>query len=242
MKQREIISVPLNVSAIKEPVLVPALQKRGHNDRGKQSSELEQMRRRSPQDQVQKIQPIRLGDRSGVLPGVEVIATLISGGANGLIKAKLPDGLRSSGELIFEPGTVLLGTGSSSDERLFIQFTKAISPDQSQLKIKGLAYDMGDRILGVKGKKISDYAFKLAASSGLIFLSGLADGMREESGSASIERRRPTVKDAALNGVATSASELGKSTIQRMNSSQARIEVGHSTKVLVIFNDFSSND
>lgn len=49
-----------------------------------------------------------------------------------------------------------------------MDFSKAVLPDHTSLKIKSLAYDGGDRILGVKGRKVSDYAFRLAASSGLI--------------------------------------------------------------------------
>ena len=96
-----------------------------------------------------------------------------------------------------------------------MDFSKAVLPDHTNLKIKALAYDSGDRILGVKGNKVSDYAFRLAASSGLIFLGGMADGLREEVSLAPGERRRHSTRDAALNGVTTAASEVGKDMIEK---------------------------
>jgi hypothetical protein len=79
-------------------------------------------------------------------------------------------------------------------------------------------------------------AFKLAASSGLIFLSGLADGLKS-SDSVNIfgPQAKPSTRDAALNGVATATSEQGKELLTSMKNEQERIEVGAETSVIVIF-------
>jgi hypothetical protein len=164
---------------------------------------------------------------------------LTSGGANGMVKATLTEGLKSDGEVVLPANTVLLGAGTSSEDRLFMEFSKAILPDKTTMKIKALAYDKEDRILGVKGKKISDYAFKLAASAGMIFLGGMADGMREEVSLVPGERRRPSVRDSALTGVTTATSEVGKDMLEKMKSSDSRIEVAHATSILLIFDDVS---
>ena len=164
---------------------------------------------------VERIKSVKLGPEIKIPAGSEVFVTLTSGGANGMLKAILPEGLKTDGEVFLPPGTVLLGSGASSNERLFMDFSKAVLPDHTNLKIKALAYDSGDRILGVKGNKVSDYAFRLAASSGLIFLGGMADGLREEVSLAPGERRRHSTRDAALNGVTTAASEVGKDMIEK---------------------------
>lgn len=195
------------------------------------------MARQGRASPIERIKSVNLGAHQGIPAGSEVLVTLTSGGTNGMVKAILTEGLRAEGEALLPVGTVLLGSGSSSDDRLFMEFAKAILPDRSTMKIKALAYDQGDRILGVKGKKISDYAFRLAASSGLIFLGGMADGMREEINLSPGERRRPSMRDAALTGVATATSEVGKDMLGKMKSTDSRVEVAHSTSVLVIFDD-----
>lgn len=186
---------------------------------------------------IEPIKPIRLSQSKEIPSGAEVMAYLSSGASNGLVKAVLSENLKYDGDLFLGKGTALIGKGNSSEDRLYIQFTKAISPDKTTLKIKAFAFDQGDRIIGLKGKKISDYAFRLAASAGMIFLGGVADGMREDYSSNPFERRRPTMRDAALNGVSTATLETGKDMMNDLKTKDARIEVASSTPVLVIFGD-----
>jgi hypothetical protein len=186
---------------------------------------------------IEPIKPIRLSQVKEIPSGAEVMAYLSSGASNGLVKAVLSENLKYDGDLILKKGTALIGKGNSSEDRLYIEFTKAISPDKSSLKVKAFAFDKADRIIGLKGKKISDYAFRLAASAGLIFLGGVADGLREDYSSNPFEKRRPTVRDAALNGVSTATMETGKDMMNDLKSREARVEVASSTQVLVIFGD-----
>jgi hypothetical protein len=65
--------------------------------------------------------------------------------------------------------------------------------------------------------------------------------MREDNNSNPFAQRRPTVKDAALNGVSTATLETGKNMLQKMNEEKSRIEVKATTKVLIIFGDVSEN-
>jgi len=191
---------------------------------------------------IDRIKPVNLSGLEGIPTGSEVIAQLVSGGANGMVKAKLVDALIASGEVLLPRGTVLMGKGSSSEDRLYIKFGKAITPDRHEMKISALAYDEKDRIVGLKGQKISNTAFKLAASAGLIFLGGVADGMREDYSSNPYGQRRPTMRDAALNGVSTSASDLSRETMESMKNSQARVIVDHSTRLIIIFGDSDATD
>ena len=186
---------------------------------------------------IEPIKPIRLSQVKEIPSGAEVMAYLSSGGSNGLVKAVLSENLKYDGDLLLKKGTTLIGKGNSSEDRLYIEFKKAVSPDKSALKVKAFAFDKGDRIMGLKGKKISDYAFRLAASAGLIFLGGVADGLREDDSSNPFEKRRPSVRDAALNGVSTATMETGKDMMNDLKSREARIEVASSTQVLVIFGD-----
>ncbi len=203
----------------------------------------EKMRLRKSQTPlvVGKLQTIRLSTLKGIPTGTEVSAVLVSGGTNGTVIAKLQDSVLVDGEAVLPARTVLFGRGSSSEDRLFIRFKKAILPDKSEQDIQAQVFDNKDRMVGLKGKKVSDVAFKIAASSGLIFLSGLADGLRSnDSVNIFAPQAKPSVKDAALNGVATATSEQGKTMLESMKNDQARIEVGAETPIIVIFgNDVS---
>lgn len=235
-KGTERLFAPPQVRADMQSVYVPGLMD------AKRDAEIERKRKAEvasskPVPIIEKIRPVSLSTTSGIPPGAEVLAQLASGGANGMVKARTLEVLMTDGELILPKGTVLLGKGSSSDDRLYISFRRAILPDRTEMKIKALAYDEKDRIIGLKGQKISDYAFKLAASSGLIFLGGVADGMREDYSSNPFAQRRPTMRDAALNGISTATSDLSHEMLDSMKNSQERVVVDHSTRLIVIFGD-----
>lgn len=237
-KSAEMIFVPSDLRPPSTSVYVPKVMDRNKDlqDEKEKAREIVASRLRGA-PAIERIQAINLNIHQGVPAGSEVLVTLVSGGTNGMVKASLTEPLRVDGDVILPARTVLMGSGTSTEDRLFMEFSKAILPDKSAMRIKALAYDQGDRIIGVKGKKISDYAFKLATSSGLIFLGGMADGMREEVNLGMGERRKPSVRDAALSGVATATSEVGKDMLEKMKSSDNRVEVAHSTSVLVIFDD-----
>ncbi len=183
---------------------------------------------------------INLTKLTEIPTGSEVKAILISGGTNGTVTAKLTEPLIIDGDNLLPTRTILFGKGSSSDERLYVKFSKAILPDKKEFKIVAEAFDQKDRMLGLKGKKVSDYAFKIAASSGLIFLGGMADGMQEEGGSPFAPKRK-SARDAALNGVATASLEQGKRIMDSMDN-QSRIEVQATSPIVVIFSDSSNTE
>ncbi len=216
---------------------VPALHDEA-KEREEQRAALNKSRQsaRAPRE-FEKVQVLNLSTLSGVPTGTEVRAVLSSGGSNGLVTARLTEAVVASGETIFERGSVLFGHGQSSDERLFIEFKKVIRPDKTEVKVLAEAFDEKDRLQGLKGKKISDYAFKIAASSGLIFLGGLADGMRDDVNVSPFVTKRPTMRDAALNGVTTATAEQGKAMLDKMNNEQARVEVKSETPIVIIFDE-----
>ncbi|MBK9293313.1 MAG: TrbI/VirB10 family protein [Oligoflexia bacterium] len=166
--------------------------------------------------------------------GSEVTAQLSSGGSNGTVKAVLSENLVVDGDVLAPKNSILIGQGQSSDERLYIVFTKMIKPEQSEIKIKAQAFDSKDRILGLKGSKVGDFAFKIAASSGLFFLSGMAEGMQNSTGVLGQEKK--SVRDAALQGVAQASVEHGRKLVDNMNNKTV-IEVKHSTPIVVIFDE-----
>lgn len=240
-RSTEILFAPPQVRSDLDSVYVPPLmnaKRDAEMDRGRQSSRT----KGRPVPIVERIRPVSLSNFQGIPAGTEGVAQLVSGGANGMVKAQLVENLNAGGDVLLPRGTVLIGKGSSSDDRLYIAFRRAIKPDGQESKITALAYDEKDRIVGLKGKKISDYAFRLAASAGLIFLGGVADGMRQDYSSSPLVQRRPTMRDAALNGVSTSTADMSHQMIDSMKNAQERVVVDHSTKLVVIFGDSDATE
>ena len=240
-RSTEVLFAPIQIRADLDSIYVPApmdSKREAENEQLRRSKSFKPMR-------AQRVEPIKLISLSGtdgIPAGSEVIAQLGSGGANGMIKAMLIEPLRSQGEILLPRGTILLGKGSSNDDRLYVTFRRAISPDRTPIKINAIAYDEKDRIIGLKGKKVSDYAFKLAASAGLIFLGGVADGMREDGSANPFAARRPTMRDAALNGVTTSTSNVSRDVLDSMKNSGERVIVQRAARLVVIFGEVDATD
>lgn len=225
-----------SVNGIQENVYVPPLTS-AIKELEEEKRLIQSQKFRAKPQKIEPIKAINLSQVKEIPSGSEVMAFLSSGASNGLVKAVLSENLKYDGDVLLKKGTTLIGKGSSSEDRLYIAFSKAISPEKTDLKIKAFAFDKSDRILGLKGKKISDYAFKLAASAGLIFLGGVADSYRNDYSSNPFEQRRPTLRDSALAGASTAAVATGKDAMSDLENRQARMEVASSTTILVIFGD-----
>jgi Bacterial conjugation TrbI-like protein len=168
-------------------------------------------------------------------PGAETKAVLLTGATNGLIKARLAEPLKVDGSTVLDAGVLLMGQGHSTDERLYVQFSKAVFSDGKFIQISAQGYDISDSIVGLKGSRVGDIGLKLAASSGLYFLSGMATGLQTPPFDDTGRPRRPTTQDAALNGVAQATSESAKGYMQDIKNRPPLIEVKAGTVFLVTF-------
>ena len=175
-------------------------------------------------------------------PGAEAKAVLLTGATNGLIKARLMEALKVDGATLLEAGVLLMGQGRSTEDRLYIDFKKAVFRDGKHIPVSAQAYDASDSILGLKGSRVGDAGLKLAASSGLHFISGLAVGLEAPSIDDGGKPRRPTAQDAALNGVSTAASEQARSYLEEVKQRPPLIEVKSGTVFLVTFDDNGGNE
>jgi hypothetical protein len=168
-------------------------------------------------------------------PGAEARAVLLTGATNGLIKARLAEPVMVDGVSVLESGILLLGSGRSTEERLYARFHTAIYKNGAHFKIAAEAYDASDSILGLKGSRVGDATLKLAASSGLHFLSGMAAGLEAPSTDDLGRARRPTAQDAALTGVSRAASEQAQSYMEDVKQRQPIIEVKAGTAFILTF-------
>ncbi len=153
------------------------------------SNSLYSSSKRKPSNQIgpHVIARPRLGE---IPPGVFVSAILVSGASNGPAKAELTEDITLNGETVVSKGAVLVGRGTSTEERLHIKFEKIVYKDGTAEKINATACDIGDKIVGVKGSKISKRALKMGASIGLGFIGGLSDGLQETEVQGGVAVRR----------------------------------------------------
>ncbi len=166
-------------------------------------------------------------------PGSEGKATLLTGATNGLIKARLTENLKVDGVPYLDAGTLLLGYGRSTEERLFVQFNKAVFRDGNFIPISAQAYDASDSILGLIGSRVGDMGIKLAASAGLHFISGLSSGMQTPQDP--MHPRKPSLEEATMNGIGTAATEQAKAFMEDIKQKTPIIEVKAGTKFIITF-------
>lgn len=184
---------------------------------------------------IEKIKILSLSKIDFVPTGYEVLCKLVSGATNGPVKAKLLENLSVDGEVIFEKGSVLYGIGKSTEERLFVTFKKIITSEGKEIKIKAQAFDQSDKIIGLKGSKISNRAWKVAGAAGLSFIAGYAEGLKNPDIPVLGNSKAPSPREAGLSGVANAAMEQSKEIMESMKNAPVIIEVPEKTKITVIF-------
>ena len=170
-----------------------------------------------------------------ITPGALAMAALATGASNGPVKAILTEGLTIGGEELIEPQAVLLGTGQSSEERLFIHFDKVVFRDGSMAAIQADAADSSDKTPGLKGSKVGQYALRLGGSVGLNFVSGLADGLQEKEVQGPAVVSKSTVKNAMLNGASRAALDQAREMTTSLKNDKPIIEVPDGTPIYVLF-------
>ena len=175
-----------------------------------------------------------------VPPGTETKATLMTGASNGLVKVKLKEDVIVAGESFLAAGTILLGTGSSTDDRLFVHFTKAISDDASVESIEAEIADASDKSMGLKGSFWSTHGGRIAASAGLNFLAGASEALEDTQGEQGAVVAKPTVRNAVLNGSARAALEESNQVASKYKNSPPSVEIRVGTEVAIIFTDSGS--
>lgn len=170
-----------------------------------------------------------------ITPGALAKAVLLTGASSGSVKAKLVEPLSVGGEILLEAGSVLLGTGQSSEERLFIRFDKALFADGALEKIQAEAADLSDKIPGLKGSRVGHRTARLAGSVGLNFVSGLTDGLQEKKVSGGTVINEASVKNALLNGSSRAALDQSRDMMASLKNDPVVIEVPEGTSFFVLF-------
>lgn len=170
-------------------------------------------------------------------PGTLVRAELVMGASNGSVKAVLIDDLRVNGETLIAAGSTILGRGSSTEDRLFVAFTKVLHKDGDISRVAAEAADQSDKTMGLKGSKVASRAIKLGANVGLKFLSGASQALQETEGQYGATIKKPTMRNALLNGAAEAALEESNQIASEYKNSAFVIEVKAGTEFFIFFAD-----
>lgn len=186
---------------------------------------------------LRKIKVLTLRALSEIPVGSETKAILVSGGTDGIVKAKLTQSLIVDGEPLIPENSILFGKGKSGDERLYVEFNKVIFPSGESFQILAQSFDPSDKIQGLKGAIVGTRAKKMGMAMGMGFLGGMADGMRETSGSSLFMNQKPTVKDAALSGASKAALDQSEAYLEEMKKSPNIIEVKSGTEFIIIIDE-----
>jgi len=189
-----------------------------------------------------KIKVLSLRGLSEIPIGSEAKAILVSGGTDGMIKAKLTQSLVVDGEPIVPENSILFGKGKSGEERLYVEFSKVIFPTGESYSILAQAFDQSDKIQGLKGSVVGSRSKKMGMAMGLGFLGGMADGLRETSGSSFFMTQKPSVKDAALGGASKAALDQSAAYLEEMKKSPNIIEVKSGSEFLIIIDEPKKKD
>jgi type IV secretory pathway VirB10-like protein len=168
-------------------------------------------------------------------PGTMVKARLVSGASNGPVRAEVAEALTWNGEPLLPAGTILLGNGASGEDRLQIQFNQMVFPDGSFQTAQANACDESDKIPGLKGSKLGNYALKLGAGIALDFAGGLSQGLQTKQSGIGVAYSKPNMKNALLNGAATASLNQSKQIMSNLQNQVPVIEVPEGTVIYVLF-------
>jgi hypothetical protein len=188
------------------------------------------------------IKVVSLRSMSELPVGSEVSAVLESGATDGIVKAKLLKPLVVDGEAILPERAVLFGKGKSSDERLFVEFSKVIWPTGESYSIRAQAFDLADKILGLKGSIVGTRTKKMGAAMAFGLLGGMADSLQESSGSYFMPGKKTSTRDAALAGASKAALDQSQAYLEEMKRSPNIIEVKTGTEFIVIVDEPKRKD
>ena len=184
--------------------------------------------------------PSRLSSTSGnigndIPMGAEVKAKLITGATDGMVKVVLTEDLEVSGHTFLPEGTLLIGTGTSGDDRLNIIFTAAVFEDGTSAPVNAVAYDSRSKLLGLEGSVMSRRAIKLAAATGLNFIAGVSQGLEDVQVNQGITVSQNSVKNSLLRGAGVAALEQSKEMMGHAKDKQSVIYVKAGEELVIVF-------
>ena len=173
-----------------------------------------------------------------VIPiATEATAVLESGATDGIVKAKLVTPMKVDGDVLLPEGTVVFGRGKSREERLAVEFRKAIFPNGETISIRAQAFDSDDKILGLKGAVVGTRTKKMGMAMAFGVLGGTMDGLQAPSTSAWGQAQQKSLRDSALGGASKAALDQSSAYLDELRKSPNIIEVKAGTEFILMIDE-----
>lgn len=173
-----------------------------------------------------------------VIPiATEATAVLESGATNGIVKAKLVTPMKVDGDVLLPEGTVVFGRGKSREERLTVEFRKAIFPNGETISIRAQAFDFEDKILELKGAVVGTRTKKMGMAMAFGVLGGTMDGLQAPTTSAWGATQQKSVRDAALGGAGKAALDQSSVYLDELKNAPNIIEVKAGTEFILMIDE-----
>ena len=166
--------------------------------------------------------------------GIEVRAKVKSTATDGLVLTELVDDLFLNGSVIFKSGTLFTGQAVSRHERLQISFSSALV-NGKKVSLQAQALDIGDKKIGIRAPRFQSYTKKMGNAIGLSFLAGAADVLQDRDMIGTNVVKRPTLKNAVINGINQSVSELSRVEMEKVKDAAEGVVIDIETEFIIAF-------
>ena len=158
-----------------------------------------------------------------------------------MIRAVLPEGAHWKGERRLDKDTSLLGTfhHSGVNDRVFLRFTRGVTPEGQEFAIAAQALDAGDSSPGVAGVFHGNADGRIASTLGLSMATGAADALTrvDHHGAYSEATVRSTLRDALLHGATRAGEAEVKRRMDKIARSPEYVTVAAGTKLTVMLTE-----
>ena len=165
-------------------------------------------------------------------PGTTIEAQIVTGGSMGFVKAKLKRDLPNTP---LKAGTILIGKAEYTNDRIQVGFTKAVVGNRKAFGISAYAASPDDKEAGIAVSLWEKYGKKFGLTAGLYMVSGIAQGLqnKEEVGNQVVVK--PSLENAALEGVKTSSMETATDILNDQKSKEYKPNLKTELPILVVF-------
>lgn len=172
-------------------------------------------------------------------PGTIVKAQLITNSVQGLAKAKLLEPIKNGSEELLPANSIIIGQASGSDDKLIIQFTKVLATNGRNYNISGVACDISDQSIGIKGKTFSKYALLMAADAGLNLISGLSQSLPDKAKDSLLGKDADSssnqMKKSLITDGTRSAIDGSQSFLNQYKNKKSTVEVDSGQEFFILF-------
>ena len=153
-----------------------------------------------------------------------------------LYKVLLPYGGKGKHSSI-PKNTVLFGTVTypNTGRKVFMQFSKALSPDGKEVELKAQALNAKDYSPGLEGELHSGAAMRVASTLGLTMVSAFTNTLTEKQvlGSEGAVTPKATTKDALYQGIAKASEMEAQRQMAELGNVQAYVTIPAGREMIV---------